>query len=137
VALWTRGQWRAALLRGPSGRGKSDLALRALAAGWRLVADDRVVLWASGGRLHGRPHARLAGLAEARGLGVVPVPALDWAEIGLVADLAASAEALERIPQPDTVELAGVGVRRIDLYAIESSALAKLTLALEEAALGA
>ena len=55
---WSRcgcdGGWRGALIEGPSGAGKSDLALRALDAGFRLVADDRVVVWTSGGRLFGR-----------------------------------------------------------------------------------
>ena len=32
------------LLRGPAGSGKSDLALRAIDRGARLVADDQVVL---------------------------------------------------------------------------------------------
>jgi serine kinase of HPr protein (carbohydrate metabolism regulator) len=43
VALRLAGFWRGALICGPSGAGKSDLALKALDAGFRLVADDRVV----------------------------------------------------------------------------------------------
>ncbi|HTI67027.1 MAG TPA: HPr kinase/phosphatase C-terminal domain-containing protein [Caulobacteraceae bacterium] len=136
VARWSRGAWSAALLRGPSGAGKSDLALSAMAAGWRLVADDRVMVWASGGRLWGRAPARLAGLVEARGLGVLPAPSLDWAEIALVVDLSASTEALERIPPADWVAVAGVRLRRIDFYPRESSALAKLEFALQAAPLG-
>ncbi len=40
---------RCVLLLGPSGAGKSDLALRLLDRGWRLVADDRVVLTVENG----------------------------------------------------------------------------------------
>ena len=40
------GRWKGALIEGPSGAGKSDLALKALDAGFRLVADDRVMFQA-------------------------------------------------------------------------------------------
>jgi serine kinase of HPr protein (carbohydrate metabolism regulator) len=111
--------------------------LRALAAGWRLVADDRVVVWASGGRLFGRAPSTLSGLIEARGLGVLPASPLAWAEIAVVVDLAASPGEPERIPEPAFIELGGVRLRRIGLWALESSAVAKLALALQAAPLGA
>ena len=62
---------RAVLIRGPAGSGKSRLALALIeAAGTgrirfaRLVADDRVELIASHGRLLVRPPATLAGLID-------------------------------------------------------------------------
>jgi serine kinase of HPr protein (carbohydrate metabolism regulator) len=131
VARWGRGGWRAALIRGPSGAGKSDLAIRAIAAGWRLVADDRAVVWASGGRLFARAPSALAGLIEARSLGVVPAPALAMAEVGLLVDLAVEPAALERIPEPAWEILHGVSVRRIDLFGAEISAPAKMAFALQ------
>ena len=137
VAAWIAGGWRGALLRGPSGSGKSDLALRGLQAGARLVADDRVILWASGARVFARAPRILAGLLEARTVGVRPAPDLPWVEIVLAADLAGSREALDRTPEPDWTALCGCKVRRIDLFALESSAWAKLTLALQAATLGA
>ena len=70
IAARIAGFWRGVLIEGPSGSGKSDLALRALSQGFRLVADDRVVVWASGGRLFGRAPEILNGLIELRGLGV-------------------------------------------------------------------
>ena len=54
VARRQDGYWRGVLIEGASGAGKSDLALRALDHGFRLVADDRVVVWASGGALYGQ-----------------------------------------------------------------------------------
>ena len=67
---------RAVLIRGPSGSGKSRLALELLEAARtgslrfaRLVADDRVHLEAPGGRLLVRPAEALAGLIEVRGVG--------------------------------------------------------------------
>jgi serine kinase of HPr protein (carbohydrate metabolism regulator) len=117
--------------------GKSDLALRALAAGWRLVADDRVIAWASGGKLYGRAPAPLSGLIEARGLGVVRVDRLAWAEIALAVDLTESPEALERVPAPAWTEIEGVRIPLIGLVAGAASAPAKLALALQAAKLGA
>jgi serine kinase of HPr protein (carbohydrate metabolism regulator) len=136
VARWQGGAWRGALLRGPSGSGKSDLALRALSAGWRLVADDRVIAWASGGRLFARSPDRLHGLVEARGLGVKTVGALDWAEVALVVDLAISPAQPERVPEPVLAEIQGVRLPLIILVAAEASAPAKLALALQAATLG-
>ena len=101
------------LLRGPSGSGKSALALalietarvRGLFA--RLVADDRVVLWAVHGRLVARPHPGLAGLVEERGVGIVPVPHLPAVVVRLVVDLAF---APERLPERSEVVLEGVAL---------------------------
>ena len=68
---------RATLIRGPSGSGKSRLALALIDAAVtgqirfaRLVADDRVEVTASHGRLLLRPPPALAGLIEVRSLGV-------------------------------------------------------------------
>jgi hypothetical protein len=58
-------------------------------------------------------------------------------EVVLVADLTAAADGLERIPEPDSADLEGVRLPRIDLFAREPSALAKLALALQAVTLGA
>jgi serine kinase of HPr protein (carbohydrate metabolism regulator) len=137
VARFEGGGWRGALLRGPSGAGKSGLALAAMAGGWRLVADDRTLLWASGGRLFGAAPDRLQGLVEARGLGVLTVPTLRMAEVAVVVDLTSSPGGVERVPDATEAVLAGVKVRAVTLFPQESSAVAKLALALQAAALGA
>jgi serine kinase of HPr protein (carbohydrate metabolism regulator) len=71
----------ALLLTGPSGSGKSDLALRLIDAGAKLIADDRVELVLIDGRVHGRAPSdmppNLRGRIEARGVGILPVPAAD------------------------------------------------------------
>lgn len=64
------------LLRGPSGAGKTTLALtlidQATARGTFacLIGDDRVSLQSSGGRLVARPHPAIAGKIEKRWEGV-------------------------------------------------------------------
>ncbi|WP_193743271.1 RNase adapter RapZ [Sandarakinorhabdus sp. AAP62] len=100
---------RAVLLLGKSGAGKSDLALRLVAAGWRLVADDQVVVTVDGDRLIASAPPRLAGLMEVRGVGIVPEPTAP-APIALALDLAA---APDRLPDPDHLQLAGQTVPRL------------------------
>jgi len=116
------------LLRGPSGAGKSDLALRLVDGGALLVADDQVLLAAEGGRLVARPPRGLAGLLEVRGVGILPVPTVEEAPVLIVADLAAPGE-VERLPETDMRELAGVAVRHLRIAPFEASAPAKLRLA--------
>lgn len=136
VALPVDGAWVGVLLRGPSGRGKSDLALRLIDEGGRLIADDQTELRPQGDAVSLRAPARLAGRLEVRGLGLVAVPAVDQAPLILVADLVIPAE-IERLPAPQTVALAGVRVAMVRLAPFEVSATAKLRLAAQAAAVGA
>jgi serine kinase of HPr protein (carbohydrate metabolism regulator) len=131
LALRLKGHWRGVLIEGPSGAGKSDLALRCLAAGFRLVADDRVLLWTSGGRLYGRAPDALAGLIEVRGLGVMAAPALNFSEIALVVACVEGPAAVERHPDPESAGLLGVSLPLRRLWPLEHAAPAKLRLALE------
>jgi len=126
IARRQDGLWRGALIEGPSGIGKSDLALRALDAGFRLVADDRVVTFAAGGRLYGKAPETLAGLIEVRGLGVVDAAALPFAEIILVIRCVETPEAVERLPDPRSAAITGVSVPVFDLWPREPAALAKI-----------
>ena len=134
VACWGQGRWRGVLLRGASGAGKSTLALKCLEAGWRLVADDRTLVWSSAGRLYGRAPAALAGLVEARGLGVLPTAHLDWVEIVLVADLVEQPHAVERMPDPVALAVAGGSLPVLALWPHDTAAVAKLRLSLASAA---
>ncbi len=129
IALRRGGRWRAVMLRGPSGVGKSELALRALAADWRLVADDRTLVWRSGPALFARAPPRLFGLIEARGQGVMAVGALPFAEVVLCAELAAAPQALERMPEPRTTAVLGATLAHVALFGGDGSALARLAMA--------
>jgi serine kinase of HPr protein (carbohydrate metabolism regulator) len=123
----------AVLLRGASGSGKSDLALRLIDAGAALVADDQVRLRRQDGRLIASPPAALAGLLEVRGLGIVRLPYLDEAPVALVVDLVTGGD-VERLPETEAVEIAGVVLPMVHLAAFEASAPAKLRLAARERA---
>jgi serine kinase of HPr protein (carbohydrate metabolism regulator) len=119
-------RWRGALIEGPSGSGKSDLALRMLERGFRLVADDRTELWTAGGRLFGRAPDALAGLIEVRGQGIQPALALPLAHVVLVVRCGAP----ERMPEPQSAELLGISLPVVTIAALEASAAAKLSRAL-------
>lgn len=126
IARRIAGRWRGALIEGPSGAGKSDLALRALDLGFRLVADDRVILWTCEGRLFGRAPPPLAGLLEVRGVGVMGEPARAFCEIALVV----APGTPERLPAPDAVDRCGLRLPRLVLAYEQASAPAKLGRAL-------
>ena len=117
------------LLRGAPGAGKSDLALRLIEAGARLVADDQVALTGGGGTLLAGPPARIAGLLEVRGIGIVSMEFVPQCPVDLVVDLVAP-DAVERMPEPATVDVSGHRVRRVALAPFEASAPAKVRLAL-------
>ena len=120
------------LLRGPSGAGKSDLALRLIDVGGRLVADDRADLRLVEGSVVATPPPALAGLIEARGLGILRIGALSEAAIALVVDLI-SAELVERLPARETVEILGVILPSVRIAPFEAAAVAKVRLAVREA----
>jgi serine kinase of HPr protein (carbohydrate metabolism regulator) len=131
IALRLGGRWRGVLIEGRSGAGKSDLALRALSAGFRLVADDRTIVWASSGALFGRAPPILAGLIEMRGQGIVREPALACAEIVLVATCADDQAEVERMPPGQVKSLCGVTVPHLTLDALALSAPARLWRAIQ------
>jgi len=126
VAMRCPGGWRGALLRGPSGTGKSDLALRLIGRGWRLIGDDYVHVWRSGDAVHARAAERIAGRIEARGLGIVPAPNLWVAPLVLVVDCVQAP--VERMPEPEPVELCGLSLPRLTLDVRPQSAVNILTL---------
>lgn len=119
----------AVLIRGPSGSGKSDLALRLIDGGAQLVADDQTQLSAEAGRLFAGAPAVLAGLLEVRGLGIVRLPHRDRVPLALVVDLVAP-EAVERMPEPVFAALLGIMVPKVALAPFEASAAAKVRLAM-------
>ena len=88
------------LLKGPSGSGKSDLALRLIGGGGTLVADDRTEVFLDGTALAARAPGALAGLLEIRGAGIVELPHAATAHIFLVVELVHPAQ-IVRLPEPN------------------------------------
>ena len=127
------------LLRGPSGSGKSDLALRLIAGSFandicttppKLVADDRVIIEQRGRKLYGRAPKTLKGLLEIRHIGIETVPFVSEAAITALVEFK-PVTALERLPKKtwDTEQLLGVNLPLIALDQSEASAPIKLIFA--------
>ena len=136
VALKCGRAWRALLLRGPSGAGKSDVALRLIEAGGRLVADDQTHLAKVGRTLIATPPQSLAGLIEARGIGIVKLgrgQLLARAPLALLVDLMRP-EQVERMPEPAHEKVLGIDLPKVALAPFEASIVTKLRLALARTA---
>lgn len=131
IARYRRGRWHGVLILGPSGSGKSHLALAALAAGWRLVADDRVILWPDAGKVFGRAHPQLTGQIEVRGLGIMPSPnpVLGFCQIDLVAQMVPQ-ESIERFPDPAQAVLVGQSLPMIAVDPFSALCLPMIDMAL-------
>jgi HPr kinase/phosphorylase len=127
------------LIRGPSGSGKSDLALRllslnipGLASLPYLVADDQVEIRRDGAALLASPPSPIAGLLEVRGLGILRVAHRAPAAIDLIADIVPR-WAVDRLPDPwPTAVIAGLSRPVMKVCALEASAPHKLLIALHQ-----
>jgi serine kinase of HPr protein (carbohydrate metabolism regulator) len=137
IARRIGGQWHGVLIEGPPGAGKSDLALRAIEAGFALVADDRVSVFVSAGRLYGRAPGPLAGLIEVRGVGVSRRGHLPLARISLRAACVGGVDMIERMPENPSSLVHGLSIPTVLVWPFEPSASAKLTTALEQLGAGA
>jgi len=120
---------RGILLQGAPGSGKSDLALRLIALGADLVADDQVDLVAEPDGLVARVPQTIAGLIEVRGLGIRALPHQAAAVVRLIVDLVAPSQ-VERLPDPAFETIEGCQLPRLLLDPFELSAPLKLLLAL-------
>lgn len=121
--------WRCALLCGPSGVGKSDMALRLIDAGWRLIADDYVHVWSSGDVLYATAPERIAGRIEARGFDIVPAFHRPLARVVLVVHCRQGAT--ERLPEPRFETVSGVRLPCLDLDIRPASATVTLGHAID------
>ena len=120
---------RAVLITGPSGSGKSDLTLRLLDRGFKLISDDRTVLKRVGERVLASAPPTIAGKMEVRGLGIVEIAHEDNVPVALVVELTSD---IQRLPEDSRERLIlGVGLPFVTIDAMPASAPAKVDLALE------
>ena len=130
VAIGERG----ALLLGPSGSGKSDLALRLIDAGAMLVADDQVALVVRDGRLVASAPPHLPSLLEVRGVGLVPMPCRSEVTLSAAFALRPGGHP-ERLPAPASWRHAGVAIPLYTLDPEEPSVAARVRLLVSTARL--
>ncbi|MBT5496638.1 MAG: serine/threonine protein kinase [Alphaproteobacteria bacterium] len=117
------------LLRGPSGSGKSDLALRLIDDGAVLIADDRTALTHRDGSVVAQCPASIAGQLEVRGIGIVDLPYIAEATLSMIVDLVSS-DQVDRLPVRRMEELLGCRISSITVAPFEASAPAKIKMAI-------
>ena len=89
---------RAVMISGPSGSGKSDLALRLLDRGFALVSDDQTLVRRQEERLIASAPANIAGKLEIRGIGIVEMDHVDDIPVALLVELSSD---IQRLPDDD------------------------------------
>jgi HPr kinase/phosphorylase len=117
------------LLTGPSGSGKSDLALRLLRCGAGLVSDDQVEVGAADSCLIATAPAAISGLIEVRGVGLVQLPTVARSVLRLVLELTPNEE-VPRLPDAGSWRHDGITLPCYRLNPFESSAVDKVLLLL-------
>lgn len=123
------------LIRGPSGMGKSDLALRLIDRGAVLVSDDQVDIVRKGQDLLLSPPRTLAGKIEVRSLGICEREYQSGVALKLIVNLK---QQPDRFPLDRQVMiLLGIQVPSCTLDAMESSAAVKAEWALQRIIQGA
>lgn len=117
------------LLLGKSGSGKSDVALRLMARGAMLVADDQVILRAEEGALVASVDPHIRGLLEIHGVGLVRYPVATNIPVRLAVNLVPINE-MEHIPTTQHFAALGISVPQIGIYGFDASTPDKIYAAI-------
>lgn len=125
---------RAVLISGPSGSGKSDLALRMLDRGFVLVSDDRTIVRKEGTRLIASAPETIKGKLEVRGVGIVEMEHQNNLPVALVVELTRD---IQRMPDENRERIIlGIAIPLVNIDAMTASAPSKVAVALDRIGLG-
>ena len=117
------------LIFGPSGSGKSDLALRLIDEGAKLVSDDYVKLTCDGDVLYAHPAPNIEGLIEVRGVGLVKTGFIKSSIVKLALELKPEQE-IERLPEAKVFSQDEAEIPLFDFDGFSVSAVAKIRMIL-------
>ncbi|MDE1153051.1 MAG: HPr kinase/phosphatase C-terminal domain-containing protein [Micavibrio sp.] len=120
----------AVFIRGLSGAGKSDLALRLIDAGAQLICDDQVLFEQRNGKIYADSIDTIRGLLEVRGVGLMRFAAAPPSRLHLVVDLVRR-EDVPRLPDVETIDILGAAIPRVRLHAFDMSTPVKIRKKLE------
>jgi serine kinase of HPr protein (carbohydrate metabolism regulator) len=117
------------MISGPSGSGKSDLALRLIDGGFTLVSDDQTIVKRDGNLLLATAPPSIAGKLEIRGIGIVELEQVGDVPVALLVELTSD---IERLPDDSRDRtILGIKVPLVLVDAMTASASAKVAIALD------
>lgn len=120
---------RTVLIAGPSGSGKSDLALRLLDRGFTLVSDDRTIVRKEGSKLTATAPETIKGKLEVRGVGIVDMETVSDMPVAMVVEMTSD---IQRLPDDGRERIIlGIGIPLINVDAMAASAPSKVAVALD------
>lgn len=121
------------LIVGPSASGKSDLSLRLMDEGAKLVSDDQVLVTVEQSEHHSKLRAeapeKIKGLIELRGYGIIPVPHDLFTYLDLVIELKPFKE-LERLSYLHSHWILGCSLPKMMVDAAWPSSVSRIKVVL-------
>ncbi|MBC33986.1 MAG: aldolase [Rickettsiales bacterium] len=118
------------MIAGPSGIGKSDLALRLIDSGATLISDDITICKKIGNELKLFAPKKTRGLLEVREIGIINVPYVE--NVRLLSIVILNMNNLERMPNERFKTIKGIKVPIFGLHGNHPSAVIKIKVKLNE-----
>lgn len=115
----------AILIQGPSGVGKTSLALQLIERGATLIGDDVVEVYIKNGKLYCQSKEKLKGVVEIRGLGLISGLKVAKASPVLCV-IRLHKKPTERLPKNKTILLLGKKVPVFDFYSCNTTEISVL-----------
>ena len=118
-------QKRAILIQGPSGVGKTFLALQLMERGATLIGDDVVEICLKNNKLYCKAKEKLKGVVEVRGLGLVTGLKVSKST-PVLCIICLHKNFTERLPKQKTISLLNKKIPVFDFYACNTTEISVL-----------